>query len=56
MNIKKKIINKIIKDEKRVIVKDNTNLDLKYIKDIYLDTYDKILKKIDIVIQYVKNI
>jgi len=51
-----KIINKIIKDEKKYIIKNNINLDLKYIKDIYIDSYDKILKKIDIIIQYIRSL
>ena len=51
-----KIINKIIKNEKKIIIKDSTSLDLKYIKVNYKDTYDKIIKKIDIIIQYIKSI
>jgi hypothetical protein len=51
-----KIINKIIKDQKKKIKKNDTSLDLKYIKDNFTKDYDKIIKKIDIIIQYIKNI
>ena len=50
-----KIINKIIKDENKKINKNKTSLNLKYIKENY-DNYDKIIKKIDIIIQYLNSI
>jgi hypothetical protein len=50
-----KIINKIIKDENIKINKNKTSIDLKYIKENY-EFYDKIIKKIDIIIQYINSI
>lgn len=52
-----KILNKIIKDEQKKIIKDNISINLEYIKENYTDyNYKKILKKIDIIIQYVNSI
>ena len=53
--IPSKIINKIIKDENKKINKNKTSIDLEYIKENY-ETYDKIIKKIDIIIQYINSI
>ena len=53
--IPSKIINKIIKDENKKINKNKTLIDLEYIKKNY-ETYDKIIKKIDIIIQYINSI
>ena len=53
--IPSKIINKIIKDENKKINKNKTLIDLKYIKENY-EFYDKIIKKIDIIIQYINSI
>lgn len=52
--IPSKIINKIIKEEKRIIIKEKDSLNLEDIKKNYSSTYDKIIKKIDIIIQYIK--
>jgi hypothetical protein len=53
--IPSKIINKIIKDENIKINKNKTSINLKYIKENY-EFYDKIIKKIDIIIQYINSI
>ena len=53
--IPSKIINKIIKDENKKINKNKTIINLEYIKENY-ETYDKIIKKIDIIIQYINSI
>jgi hypothetical protein len=53
--IPSKIINKIIKDENKKINKNKTSINLKYIKENY-ESYDKIIKKIDIIIQYINSI
>ena len=50
-----KILNKIVKDEKIKIIKDDTKINLDYIKNNYVN-YKKILKKIDFFIYYIKNI
>ena len=53
--IPSKIINKIIKDENKKINKNKTSIDLEYIKKNY-ETHYKIIKKIDIIIQYINSI
>jgi hypothetical protein len=51
-----KIINKIIKDENKKIIKDKASLNLNEIKNNFSKDYEKIIKKIDIIIQYIKSI
>ena len=52
-----KIINKINKENKINFIKNKSSLNLKYIKENYNnDDYNKIIKKIDIIIQYIKTI
>jgi hypothetical protein len=51
-----KIINKFIEDNKLIIKKNEEKVDLEEIKKINIENSNEIIKKIDIIIQYIKSL